>query len=210
MMNSTAASADLTDYNAGTLAAWWAAEFPRNEDIDKLRTVFLDAVAYGVQRPIQGVRDCDDPSVNDDMSPTLLVFLDTDAKAGITILRPETWEPFMKPNSEIWDKFSEKIYNRKWFQGETAAERLQVPAHVAYGWNRFQGASVTVTEFSYNKHGFPEHVHWKSRQRGRFITGERPKPMESRPVQPQPAWGKEIFGRSWYTGVWQENPMRRY
>src|SRR5438046_6212069 len=69
------------DYDPDALAAFWVAHFLSGEKLEGLRTVYIDSVHYGPERAIQGVRNPFDPSVNDDESPTVLVFDETDAKA---------------------------------------------------------------------------------------------------------------------------------
>ncbi|KAH6716763.1 hypothetical protein BKA61DRAFT_310465 [Leptodontidium sp. MPI-SDFR-AT-0119] len=191
------------DHNTEALTAFWNAQSPSDEKLVELRNVFIDVV-YGPRRDIKGIRDCFDPSINDDNSPTFLVFRETDEKAG-TIWRSVSWEPVEveDDNPDTWDKFSKEISNNikeKWlysFGGKARAGSPQDPTHFSDGWDHFQGASVILTELSYNEQCFPKRVHSKSWQGGAFISEKSLKAVDSSPVQLQPTWGKKIFGKSW-------------
>jgi hypothetical protein len=90
-----------------------------------------------------------------------------------------------------------------WHAGYVATDgRGLDPAHFAHCWNCSQGAKealITLVKLSYDGHGFPKRVHCTPPQ-GESIDKESPKAIDARALQSQPAWGKKIFGRSWYAG----------
>jgi hypothetical protein len=196
------------DYDPEALAAFWIAQFLTVKRLEDLRIVYNDSVHYGPPRAIQGVRNPFDPSVNDDNSPTLLLFEETNARA-----RPDrrsvSWKPVRDPESVNWDKYGRDVYEgvkERWLKGfgeEVIDERALDPAHFAYCWNYSEGAKValiTLVKLSYDEHGFPERVRCTPPQ-GESINKGSPKAIDARAIQSQPAWGKKIFGRSWYAGL---------
>lgn len=184
------------------LTSFWAALSPSKKKLGDLLIVFIDGVTYGPVRAILGVRDHLDPSITDGNSPTALVFRETGAQ---TMRKPRcvSWELVEDSDSMDWDKFIEEISDdieKRWPEGLRGKAISKRPSHFVYDSDCFQGALVTLTELSYNEHGFPIQVHRYLPQQNNSIP-EIPKgqPMAiyASSGQPQPAWRNEIFGRSW-------------
>jgi len=208
---------DDRDYNVQSSIAFWPAPVQNEEQLKALRIIFIDGMKHGPPRNIPGIRDPHDPSIKDDNSPTVLVFRKTCAMRRKW--RCVSWEPFEDSNPETWDKFTKEISSnveKKWptsLSGKATSKwpkclrgkaTSNCPPCSAYDRNWFQRASVILTELSYDEHGFPKQVHRNGPQHNDSIPAipkESPKAINASPVQPQPAWGNKIFGRSWYVGL---------
>lgn len=193
---------DARYYVVEVLNAFWVAHVPREEQLKALRIVFVDGVKHGRVRAIQGVRDPLDPSIKDSNSPTDLVFRENVAKTREN-WRRVSWEPVEYSNPEAWDKFTKEISNKiakKWPKSFGRKAKSTHRPHFVYDRNCFQGAAVTLTELSYNEHGFPKQVHCYRPQRNDTIPNipEWRKAIYAGRVRP---WGNSIFGRSWYAGL---------
>lgn len=193
---------DDRDYNVEALTSFWAALSPSEDQLRGLLIVFIKGVIYGPVRAILGVRDRLDPSITDGNSPIALVFRETGAQT-MRNSRCVSWEPVEDSKQIAWDKFTKEISDdieKKWPQSLRGKAIPKSPSHFVYDSDCFQGALVTLTELSYNEHGFPRQVHRYLPQQNNSIP-EIPKgrsmAIYASSGQPQPAWRNEIFGRSW-------------
>jgi hypothetical protein len=176
---------------------FWATLVAHEEQLKELRIVFINRVKYGLPKTIKGIRSLHDPSIIESNNPTILVFRESRCIAGRK-WRCVFWKSGEGSNSADWEKFTREVSDgvgKKW------------PKYLCsfqYCRNCFRGASVSLTELSYNEHGVPKQVRCNLSPRKRFIPAiptERPKATNNSLIQYQPAWGDKIFGRSWYAGL---------
>lgn len=176
---------------------FWATLVAHEEQLKELRAVFIDRVKCGARKNIEGIRNPHDPSIIEGNDPTILVFREGRCITGRK-WRCVSWKPEEDSNSTDWDKFTREVsgvVGKKW------------PKYLCcfrYYRNCFRGASVSLTELSYNEYGVPKQVRRNLSLCKRFtpaLPTERLKAIKNSLIQHQPAWGNKIFGRSWYAGL---------
>lgn len=218
----------IDDDRNSNLGVFWVASFsPARELADVLREIkciFIDSMWSGVQRHIPGVRDTSDPTIDDDNSPTLLIFRGTDEAAEIWFpsgVRDPFSSYFIDPTRRIhrsgwrsiswspvgdgnWDAFERDIsidIEKRWPRdfGELAPTGgPEGPICFPECWECFRGASMTLAQLSYDEQGFPKEVYRTSWRRGCQISDG----LNALPCQP-----RQIFGMSWYKRLWPDRSI---
>ncbi|KAF8848485.1 hypothetical protein BDZ45DRAFT_698352 [Acephala macrosclerotiorum] len=190
---------------------FWSSQWLNNKSSQNLWEAFREVLLNGPYHKLPGVRADPDLTSKEDNPNTLLCIIEESVpgewdftKLPLATVRSggdQTWDIWDSIHEHLrkgWPKEMPTVKEYWWTVSPYKRSVLEHPGHFTTDWAFFEGASVSVTELSFTRFGFPSPEFRRCVQSDGSTTENWPKPWQyvvAQTIDSLPKTG--ISGRSW-------------